>query len=210
MYFLFNVSYSSLPIYVPAILQGMGYTSIRAQGLSAPPYLFAAFVVLFIGFMSDRFQRRGIFLALCSGTGAVGYLILILVDIVAVKYFALFLVTGGLYPCIGLVLSWVSNNNGNDSKRGAAFILMNFVGQCGPLLGTHIFPLSEAPLYHKGFYISFGACTLAALLAFVQIAWLKHLNNRLDAKYGRVQEEVNIEDEIGNETESSTNFRFIL
>jgi hypothetical protein len=48
------------------------------------------------------------------------------------------------------------------------------------------------------------------LLAFVQIAWLKHLNNRLDAKYGRVQEEVNIEDEIGNETESSTNFRFIL
>ncbi|PMD47031.1 MFS general substrate transporter [Hyaloscypha variabilis F] len=210
MYFLFNVSYSSLPIYVPAILQGMGYTSIRAQGLSAPPYLFAAFVVLFIGFMSDRFQRRGIFLALCSGTGAVGYLILILVDIVAVKYFALFLVTGGLYPCIGLVLSWVSNNNGNDSKRGAAFILMNFVGQCGPLLGTHIFPLSEAPLYHKGFYISFGACTLAALLAFVQIAWLKHLNNRLDAKCGRVQEEVNIEDEIGNETESSTNFRFIL
>jgi MFS family permease len=210
MYFLFNVSYSSLPIYVPAILQGMGYTSIRAQGLSAPPYLFAAFVVLFIGFMSDRFQRRGIFLALCSGTGAVGYLILILVDIVAVKYFALFLVTGGLYPCIGLVLSWVSNNNGNDSKRGAAFILMNFVGQCGPLLGTHIFPLSEAPLYHKGFYISFGACTLAALLAFVQIAWLKHLNSRLDAKYGSVQEELNIEDEIGNETESSTNFRFIL
>lgn len=139
-----------------------------------------------------------------------GYLNLILVDMVAFKYFALFLVTGGLYPCIGLVLSWVSNNNGNDSKRGAAFILMNFVGQCGPLLGTHIFPLSEAPLYQKGFYISFGACTLAAMLAFVQIACLKHLNNRLDAKYGPIHAEINIEDEIGNETESSTNFRFIL
>ncbi|KAG0649405.1 putative transporter [Hyphodiscus hymeniophilus] len=210
MYFLFNVSYSSLPIYIPAILHGMGYTSIRAQGLSAPPYLFASLVVLGVGFLSDRFQRRGIFLAICSGMGAVGYLILILVNKVAVKYFALFLVTGGLYPCIGLILSWVSNNNGTDSKRGAAFILMNFVGQCGPLLGTHIFPLSEAPHYHKGFYISFGACTIAACLAFVQIGWLKHLNNRLDAKYGPVQAEVNLEDEIGNETESSTNFRYIL
>jgi MFS family permease len=209
MYFLFNVSYSSLPIYVPAILTGMGFTSIRAQGLSAPPYLFACFIVLLVGYASDRFQLRGIFLTLCSGTGAVSYLLLILVDEVAVKYFALFLVTGALYPCIGLVLSWVSNNNGSDSKRGAAFILMNFVGQCGPLLGTHIFPTSEAPLYKKGFYISFGACTLAAVLALVQVAWLRHLNKGLERKYGPSQELANIENEIGAETENSTNFRFI-
>ena len=210
MYFLFNVGYSSLPIYVPAILTGMGFTSIRAQGLSAPPYLFAALVVLFVGYMSDRYQLRGIFLAMCSGTGAVGYLLLILVKKVAVKYFALFLVTGGLYPCIGLVLSWVSNNNGSDSKRGAAFILMNFVGQCGPLLGTHIFPASEGPFYKKGFYISFGACSLAAILALVEVAWLWHLNKKLDAKYGPIEEQVNVEDEIGNETDSNRNFRFIL
>lgn len=210
MYFLFNVGYSSLPIYVPAILQGMGFTSIRAQGLSAPPYLFAALVVLFIGYMSDRFQQRGIFLSMCSGTGAVGYLLLILVEKVAVKYFALFLVTGGLYPCIGLVLSWVSNNNGNDSKRGAAFILMNFVGQCGPLLGTHIFPASEGPLYKKGFYISFGACTLAAILALVEVVWLMYLNKQLDRKFGPAQASATIEEEIGEETEASTNFRYIL
>ena len=135
---------------------------------------------------------------------------MILVKKAAVKYFALFLVTDGLYPCIGLVLSWVSNNNGSDSKRGAAFILMNFVGQCGPLLGTHIFPASEDPSYKKGFYISFGACYLAAILALVEVAWLWHLNKKLDAKYGPIEEQVNVEDEIGNETDSNRNFRFIL
>ena len=87
---------------------------------------------------------------------------------------------------------------------------MNFVGQCGPLLGTHIFPASEGPFYKKGFYISFGACSLAATLALVEVAWLWHLNKKLDAKYGPIEEQVNVEDEIGNETDSNRSFRFIL
>lgn len=210
MYFSFNVSYSSLPIYVPTILQGMGFTSIHAQGLSAPPYLFACLVVLIVGHMSDRFHRRGIFLVMSVGTAAIGYLILCLVDVVAVKYFALFLVAGGLYPCIGLVLSWVANNNGSDSKRGAGFILMNFVGQCGPLVGTHIFPKSQAPFYHKGFWISFAFCTFAATLGVVQIFWLKHLNKKLDAEFGPVRTNLTVEEEIGAELDDSENFRYIL
>ncbi|OCT47129.1 MFS transporter [Cladophialophora carrionii] len=210
MYFSCNIGYASLPIYSSTILQGMGFTAIHAQGLSAPPYLFACLVVLAIGHLSDHFQRRGIFLAMCSGTGAIGYIILCTVEKVAVKYFALFLVAGGLYPCIGLVLSWVANNNGSDSKRGAGFILMNFVGQCGPLVGTHIFPKSEAPHYKKGFYISFAFCCFAATLAVCQIFWLKHLNKQLDQKYGPVRENRDNEDEIGEETDDSENFRYIL
>jgi MFS family permease len=115
IYFCMNVGYSSLPIYVPTILEGMGYEALDANGLSAPPYIFAALVVLTVGHLSDRFQRRGYFLSGCAGTAAIGYLILCLVEKVAVKYFALFLVAGGLYPCIGLVLSWVANNNGECS-----------------------------------------------------------------------------------------------
>ncbi|KAI1625169.1 putative MFS transporter [Exophiala viscosa] len=209
IYFSCNVGYSSLPIYIPAILTGMGFTSIHAQGLSAPPYLFACLVVLAIGHLSDRFQRRGYFLAGCISTGGIGYIILVSVNIVAVKYFALFLVAGGLYPCIGLVLSWVANNNGSDSKRGAGFILMNFVGQCGPLVGTHIFPKSEAPHYRKGFIISLSFCFFAATLALLQVAWLAHLNRKLDALHGPVRQDIDTEDEIGEETDASTNFRYM-
>ncbi|KAF2098775.1 MFS general substrate transporter [Rhizodiscina lignyota] len=209
-YFSFNVSYASLPIYTSTILEGMGYTSINAQGLSAPPYLFACIVVLIIGHLSDRFQRRGLFLTLCSGTAAIGFLILCLVRVVGVKYFALFLVAGGLYPCIGLVLSWVANNNGSDSKRGAGFILMNFVGQSGPLVGTHIFPKSEGPLYLKGFWISFGFCTFAAVVAQVQVFHLWRLNKKLDAEFGPVRTALHAEEEIGEETDDSENFRYIL
>lgn len=44
MYFACNVSFSSLPVFLPTILEEMGFTSINAQGLSAPPY-FASFLV---------------------------------------------------------------------------------------------------------------------------------------------------------------------
>lgn len=41
MYFSVNVSFASLPVFLPTILNGMGFSSINAQGLSAPPYFFA-------------------------------------------------------------------------------------------------------------------------------------------------------------------------
>lgn len=210
IYFMMNVGFSSVPLYVPTILQGMGFTSIHAQGLSAPPYLVASVIVFTIGKLSDKYKRRGIFLAFCSGTSALGYLILVLVQSVAVKYFALFLVIGGLYPCIALVLSWVANNNGTDSKRGAGFILMNFIGQCGPLLGTQIYPASQGPTYKKGFLIAFSACTIASFMSIVQIFYLSYLNRKLDEQYGPVPESHSTEEEIGEETDLNEHFRYIL
>ena len=41
MHFRANFSYASLPVYLPTILSRMGYFSINAQGLSAPPYSIA-------------------------------------------------------------------------------------------------------------------------------------------------------------------------
>lgn len=44
MYFSCNVSFASLPVFLPTILEEMGFSSINAQGLTAPPY-FLAFLV---------------------------------------------------------------------------------------------------------------------------------------------------------------------
>lgn len=44
MYFSCNVSFASLPVFLPTILDEMGFTSVTAQGLTAPPY-FLAFLV---------------------------------------------------------------------------------------------------------------------------------------------------------------------
>jgi len=63
-------------------------------------------------------------------------------------------------------------------------MLLNLVGQCGPLLGTRLYPTTEAPYFKKGqgvcaafmFFTTFLVLTLRTLL------WWE--NKKLDKKYG--------------------------
>jgi len=53
MYFSCNVSYSSLPFFLPDILVGMGHTSTNAQGLSAPLYFLSGLICIFSTYIAD-------------------------------------------------------------------------------------------------------------------------------------------------------------
>ena len=46
-------------LFLPTIVQQMGYKSIHAQLLSVPPYAVAAVVTVVIGFVADRTGKRG-------------------------------------------------------------------------------------------------------------------------------------------------------
>ena len=71
IYFLCNVSFSSLPIFGPAILKGLGYSSINAQGLTAPPYFVAFLCVILTTWIVDRLQQRGFVVMVMAIIGAV-------------------------------------------------------------------------------------------------------------------------------------------
>lgn len=109
LYFSLNVSYSSLPIFLPTILTEMGFTSIRAQGLSAPPYLASFIVVVTVSYFSDKIRDRSIFIIPLSLIGFTGYIILATCRATAVRYFAIYLCACSIFPCIGLMLPFVSN-----------------------------------------------------------------------------------------------------
>lgn len=106
MYFAANVSYSSLPAYLPTILKGMGYSSIHAQGLSAPPYFTAFLFALVTTWFADKTQQRGLVLMATSTIGGTGYIILATVKTVGVRYFAIFLVAAGVFSTIPNILAW--------------------------------------------------------------------------------------------------------
>ncbi|KAA8906839.1 hypothetical protein TRICI_005078 [Trichomonascus ciferrii] len=186
MYFGINVSFASLPVFLPTILLGMGYSSVNAQGMTAPPYLFTAIINLLSAWFSDKSMQRGLFITGLASTSAAGFLILALCDVTGVKYFAVFLASGGLFRCVALILSWLSNNQGSESKRGVGFVLLMFVGQCGPVLGTRIFPESEGPYYRKGFFISFAMSALVAGCSICLRFYLMYQNRKLDDRYGKV------------------------
>ncbi|POY76109.1 hypothetical protein BMF94_0832 [Rhodotorula taiwanensis] len=186
MYFSCNVSYSSLPVFLPEILKDMGYSSIRAQGLSAPPYLGAFFILLVVTYASDRLADRTAFIIPLAFTSGIGYLLLATINTTAVRYFAVFLCAGGLFPVIGLMLPLVTSLHESDSKRAAAFLILNLIGQCGPFLGTRLFPKHQGPYYHKGTAICSAFVFFVAILAVVLRLSLLYLNRKRDEKYGYV------------------------
>lgn len=135
MYFSCNVSFSSLPVFLPTILEEMGFTSITAQGLSAPPYFLSFLVTIGSAWLADKTQQRGLIIICLSIVGGVGYIMLAVAHSVGARYAGTFLAASGVFPCIANILPWVTNNQGNDDRRGVAFVMLNIIGQCGPLLG---------------------------------------------------------------------------
>ncbi|KAK0617239.1 major facilitator superfamily domain-containing protein [Immersiella caudata] len=179
MYFSCNVSFASLPVFLPAILAGMGYSSVNAQGLTAPPYFFAFVVCLVTTYLADRTQQRGLVIITLSLVAGVGYLLLAVEHSLPIRYFGVFLAAGGVFPAIANILSWVLNNQGTDTKRGVAIAMLNIIGQCGPLLGTRMFPVGEGPYYTKGMAVCAGFMFFNALLAVCLRAWFVRENKRL-------------------------------
>ncbi len=118
-----------------------------------------------------------IVLSLIAG---VGYILLATVKSVGVRYFGVFLAAAGVFPAIANILSWVLNNQGTDTKRGVGIAMLNIIGQCGPLLGTRVFPASEQPYYVKGMAICAAFMFFNALLALLLRTYFVWENARLE------------------------------
>lgn len=106
MYFGSNVSFSSLPVFLPSIIEDMGFTAVTAQGLSAPPYFLSFLATLFASWIADRTQQRGITVIIFSIIGGVGYVILATTHNVGARYFAVYVAAFGVFPVIACLLPW--------------------------------------------------------------------------------------------------------
>ena len=105
------------------------------------------------------------------------------------RYAGTYLAAAGIFPAIANILPWVSNNQGNDSRRGAGFVMLNVLGQCGPFVGTNIYPSNQAPYYVRGQSICAAFMFFTCLLALALRTLLVRENRRLDQQYGTLDEQ---------------------
>jgi MFS family permease len=166
----------------------MGFSSIDAQDLSAPPSFLSFLTCIFTTWLADRTQQRGLMIITLSLIGATGYALLASVETVGVRYFGIFLATAGVFPSISNILPGVLNNQGSDTKRDTGIAILNIIGQCGPHLGTRVYPDDEGPRFINGqaifaafmFFNAFLALTLRTYLA-----WQNRKIEKLDAEMVR-------------------------
>jgi dipeptide/tripeptide permease len=185
----------------------MGFTSIHAQGLTAPPYFLSFLVCIASTYIADRTRQRGLMIITLSLIGGIGYVILATCKGVGVRYFAIFLAAAGVFPSISNILPWVLNNQGTDTKRGTGMALLQMVGQCGPILGTRLYPAKEGKLYVKGMAVCAGFMFFNALLALTLRTYLAWQNKLADAREAEVAAAVQ-DEKTGNVAVENEGFGF--
>ncbi|KAF5310733.1 hypothetical protein D9619_007895 [Psilocybe cf. subviscida] len=186
IYFGLNCALASIGAFLPTIIATFGFTNALAQLLTVPPYVVSAIVMVSFSFSSDRVQNRGLFMVVSSAIGGIGYLLLILVPHNNhARYFATFCITSGTYTTIGLVIAWFGHNLGSETKKAAGIPLFMAIGQCGSILGSHLYPKTEGPRYLKGFGVSCALMLLAAASSFILSTSYRLENARRDRLYGK-------------------------
>ncbi|PIL23415.1 MFS general substrate transporter [Ganoderma sinense ZZ0214-1] len=178
MFFAANCALTSIQAFLPTIIASFGFSDAAAQILTVPPYAAAVIVLCLSTYLSDRLQHRGPLLIVVPSNNHV-------------RYFATFCISTATAMNNAMVLTWFSHNLGSGTKKAAGMPLFMSIGHCGSILGSHLFPMTEAPRYVKGFAVTCGFQFLMAVIAGVLMSndapqmYYKAENRRRDELYGK-------------------------
>ncbi|KAH1516352.1 hypothetical protein KXX06_002983 [Aspergillus fumigatus] len=187
-----NVAFSSMPVFLPTIIEDMGYSSLSAQALCAPPYLIAFMVVLATAYLSDRHRSRSPYLIAHALISSFAYLAIAATGYyhehlsagvqTFIRYACVYPATSGFFSAITLIITWTMDNRAAKEGKGASMAILNLIGQCGPLLGTRLYPRSEGPWYVRGMATCSFFMVVVAVLAIVLRAMLQRGVRAADRK----------------------------
>lgn len=209
IYFGLNCALGSLSAFLPTIISTMGFGSVAlSQLMVVPPYAAAGLALVVFSYLSDKMRIRGLFIVAGCTLGGIGYLILLgVTHNQHVRYFSTFCVAIGTYTSIALVLAWFTHNLGSETKRATGVPLFGAIGQCGSILGSHLYPLTEGPGYRRGFGTSGSLMFLAAICAFILTASYRWENKRRDDLYGEPESDERVDTSVL--ADKAPSFRYI-
>lgn len=146
IHFCCNYSFAGLSNFLPTIVKDMGYSSVHAQGLTAPVYFTAFLCCVAAAYISDKYGKRGYIVSGFAAMSTAGYLILTLVrheEQTGPRYAGIWLAACGVFPALCINITWLLNNQGGDSKRGAGLAILATFGQCSSFVSSTVFPKTD-------------------------------------------------------------------
>ncbi|KAI1809572.1 major facilitator superfamily domain-containing protein [Poronia punctata] len=176
----------SFGLFLPTIIQGLGYTANEAQLWSVIPYAVATVFTLCTAYLSDYFQVRGIIMLFSLPIAIVGYAVIANTHNTHVKYGMTFLMATGLYSSVPPVLGWLSNNSAGHYKRATTSALQLAIANAGGFVAVFIYPSKEGPQYHKGHTVVLGLLTAGWFLVLANVLYCWKINkDKAAGKYDK-------------------------
>ncbi|KAL8869584.1 MAG: hypothetical protein Q9174_004167 [Haloplaca sp. 1 TL-2023] len=176
-----TVSYA-LAYFLPLILnQGLGYDTGTAQCLVAPPYAFAAIIMILTGWFGDKYKQRGACVAfnamLCIiGLAVMGWAY----GDTRARYFGTFFATAGANANVPSVLTYQANNIRGQWKRAFCSATLVGGGALGGIVGSTVFRSADAPAYVPGLSVAMGSQVVILITVGILTFVFKSQNKKAD------------------------------
>ncbi|KAJ2826978.1 hypothetical protein IWW50_002112 [Coemansia erecta] len=167
-------------IFGPTLIAAMGYTSTRAQVLSAVPSA-CGFVGQLLSMVLPRlYTRFSVWIMLFSASACAFYAVIASVENIHVRFAFLCLSNFALSPNMPLVSVWMSHNVLGTTKKGVASACTVMLGGVAGLIGSHIYRDRDAPQYRFGHIF---VCVCNAVIFVIALGlnlYFRYENRRRD------------------------------
>ncbi|KAJ3743662.1 MFS general substrate transporter [Lentinula detonsa] len=168
------------PFSIAHLYPQLGFKATPANLLTVPVYAFACLITCIVGFLADRWGRRGYFNLIFLCLGAAGYIILIASRNPALSYFAVYLATCGIYPVIPNSIAWVSNNVEGSYKRSVTLAMVISFGNINGAVSSNVYRAKDQPWYPLGHGLVLMYIGLGLIASTTFLVLLKRENAKRD------------------------------
>jgi len=155
----------STSFFLPTIVRDIGFSPVTAQLAVAPIYIAGTVVSLGLALGSDKFKERGFHVVFADLITTFGYILLSFSESLWSRYFAIMIVSMGIYGRNPVMMTWLNNNVANETKRASAVAMMISFGNLGGVTGGQVFTPNDAPFYVFGCLINAFCAACGALMA---------------------------------------------
>jgi len=167
-------------LFLPTIINQLGYRATTANLLTVPVYIVVSIVTCAVGLYADRKGQRGLLNIIFLCIAATGYIILISSRNPTLSYIAVYLAACGIYPIVPNTIAWVSNNVEGSSKRSVSLAMTISFGNLNGAVSSNVYRSGDAPWYTLGHGIVLTYIILCFLASVVYYLVLKTENARRD------------------------------
>ncbi|SGZ49614.1 CIC11C00000001567 [Sungouiella intermedia] len=175
MQFCQDICLYGFSTFLPSILKtGLGYSSLKAQYMTVPVYLFAGAIYLVFGELSDRKRMRGPIIVFTNIVAIIGYVVLLSVKPAGLKYFACYLICFALYIGVGLNESWLASNTAPSFKRGTSIAINQTLGNIAGAVSPQVYV--NPPDYKLGNFFTLGCLCVSTVTAVCCTFYLRRRN----------------------------------
>ncbi|KAM5531685.1 hypothetical protein V8D89_014674, partial [Ganoderma adspersum] len=162
----YSVGFSSISLFAPTIVQGLGFEGLRAQLFTVPPYAIAFCVVTSVAWIADRYEMRSWCMAASFAICGVAFAIEGSLPPTAftARYAVLCIAVPFAFSISGPTLSWLTANLRGTGASTLAVPLNGSVATFGQIIGIFIYKSSESPGFPTGHYTNAGFMFSGAIL----------------------------------------------